>query len=44
MLLVTAACGLLILIEPDMGTAVTLCAIAFAMLSWPAPGCGTSGR
>jgi cell division protein FtsW len=31
-LLVTALLGLLILIEPDMGTAVTLCAIAFSML------------
>ena len=31
-LLVTAALGLLILIEPDMGTAVTLCAVAFSML------------
>ncbi len=31
-LLVTAALGLLILIEPDMGTAVVLCAMAVAVL------------
>ena len=31
-LLVTGVLGLLILIEPDMGTAVTLCAVAFSML------------
>ena len=31
-LLVTAALGALILIEPDMGTAVVLCAMAFAVL------------
>ena len=31
-LVVTGALGLLILIEPDMGTAVSFCAIAFAML------------
>ena len=31
-LLVTGGFGLLILIEPDMGTAVSFCAVAFAML------------
>ena len=32
LLLVTGALALLILVEPDMGTAVVLCAMAFAML------------
>ena len=32
LLAVTGVLGLLILIEPDMGTAVSLCAVAFAML------------
>ena len=39
----TAALAVLILVEPDMGTAVVLCAMAVAMLIVAGPGCAWAG-